>query len=95
MQDGKQAARLGILEAPDPSKLKKEGGVLFSDPDATPVAARDVRIETGTLEGANVDPASELARLMDTQRELEANANMIRYQDSTLDKLVNQVGKIS
>ena len=45
-------------------------------------------------ERANVDPATELAALMDTQRQLEANANMIRYQDQTLSKLVNEVGKI-
>ena len=32
---------------------------------------------------------------MDAQRQLEANANMIRYQDSTLQRLVNDVGKIS
>jgi flagellar basal body rod protein FlgG len=32
---------------------------------------------------------------MDAQRQLEANANMIRYQDSTLAKLVNEVGKVA
>jgi flagellar basal body rod protein FlgG len=32
---------------------------------------------------------------METQRELEANANMIHIQDETLDKLVNDVGRIS
>jgi flagellar basal body rod protein FlgG len=36
-----------------------------------------------------------MAALMDTQRQLEANANMIKYQDQTLDELVNTVGKIS
>ena len=43
----------------------------------------------------NVDPTTELAELMETQRNLEANANMIKYQDSTLQRLVNDVGKIS
>jgi hypothetical protein len=32
---------------------------------------------------------------MDAQRQLEANANMIRYQDAALGKLVNEVGKIA
>ena len=31
---------------------------------------------------------------MEAQRQLEANANMIRYQDQTLGRLVNEVGKI-
>ena len=46
-------------------------------------------------ERANVDPAIELAELMDAQRQLEANANMIKYQDTMLQRLVNDVGKIS
>ena len=46
------------------------------------------------LEHANVEPATELADLMDAQRQLEANANMIRYQDQTLSRLVNDVAKI-
>jgi flagellar basal body rod protein FlgG len=32
---------------------------------------------------------------MEAQRQLEANANMIKYQDQMLAKLVNEVGKIS
>jgi len=32
---------------------------------------------------------------MDAQRQLEANANMIRYQDSMLAKVCNDVGKIT
>ena len=54
---------------------------------------------TGTLrsqfvERSNVDPTLELTQLMDAQRQLEANANMIRYQDHTMGTLVNEVGKI-
>ena len=47
------------------------------------------------LEKANVDPTTEITRLMETQRLLEANANMIRYQDQSLSRAVNDVGKIS
>jgi len=48
----------------------------------------------GFLERSNVDPAVELSQLMSAQRELEANANMIRYQDQTLQRLVNDVAKV-
>ena len=46
------------------------------------------------IERSNVEPANELTLLMEAQRQLEANANMIRYQDQTLSRLVNDVGKI-
>ena len=42
----------------------------------------------------NPGPTTELAALMDAQRQLEANANMIRYQDQMLSRLVNDVAKI-
>ena len=60
--------------------------------DLTP--AMTATLHNESVERANLDPATELAALMDTQRQLEANANMIRYQDQTLSKLVNEVGKI-
>jgi flagellar basal body rod protein FlgG len=50
---------------------------------------------TNFIEQSNVDPTTEMADLMDSQRQLEANANMIRTQESTLQLLVNNVGKIS
>jgi len=58
-------------------------------------AAAAATLQPASVARANVHPAIELSALMDTQRQLEANANMIRYQDQTLQRLVNDVGKIS
>jgi flagellar basal body rod protein FlgG len=84
-----------VFRVPDPQNLTKRGGQLLSHPNAAALPhADDALIRSGAVERANVDPATELASLMDAQRQLEANANMIRYQDQTLGKLVNEVGKI-
>jgi flagellar basal-body rod protein FlgF len=93
-QHGRPVARLGVFDVADKSKLTKQGGTLISygPQDLQPAAAATLHNEA--VERANVDPATELTALMDTQRQLEANANMIRYQDQTLAKLVNEVGKI-
>jgi flagellar basal-body rod protein FlgF len=95
-QGGRPVARVGLFDAPDRRRLVKHGGTLlsFGDQQLTPVPAGASAIHGGFVERANVDPATELSALMDTQRQLEANANMIRYQDQTLAKLVNEVGKI-
>ena len=90
-----EIARLGVFDVPDRSKLTKQGGTLLAYPDRLaikPVATPDLHAQF--IEGSNVDATIELADLMETQRQLEANANMIRYQDQTLQKLVNEVGKI-
>jgi flagellar basal body rod protein FlgG len=92
-QGGIATGRVGVFDVADRSQLSKRGGTLLAHDGQT------LRPATGSLrsefiERANVDPATELAELMETQRQLEANANMIRYQDQTLGRLVNEVGKI-
>ncbi len=93
-QDNKPIAKLGVVDVPDPSKLKNQSGTLLSYPQLADLTPSTSPIRSETVENANVDPATELTALMETQRQLEANANMIHYQDSTLDKLVNTVGKV-
>lgn len=94
-QDGKAVARVGVFDVPDPSKITKHGGLLLDYPDTASVRpSATSSVHGGFLERSNVDPAVELTQLMAAQRELEANANMIRYQDQTLQRLVNDVAKV-
>jgi flagellar basal-body rod protein FlgG len=93
---GQPLAQLGVFDVPDQSQLVKQGGNLFDYPNLAksikPSESSELR--SGFVERANVDPTSEMTQLMETQRQLEANANMIRYQDQSLTRLVNDVGKI-
>ncbi|HTL27894.1 MAG TPA: flagellar hook-basal body protein [Tepidisphaeraceae bacterium] len=91
---GKPIAKLGLFSVANPHELKKEGDTLMSVANTNKIAPSKATVVGGALERSNVDPAIELSVLMDAQRQLEANANMIKYQDSTLQKLVNEVGKI-
>jgi flagellar basal-body rod protein FlgF len=93
-QAGQPAARLGLFSVKDPGRFTKRGEMLLDHPDVNALAAATSQLHSGAVERANVDPTTELALLMDAQRQLEANANMIRYQDTMLGKLVNEVGKI-
>ncbi len=94
-QAGKTVARIGIFDAGNPAALQKDGGTLLSIPAGTKLTPATPIVRTGFVERSNVDPATEMVELMDTQRQLEANANMIQIQDQTLDKLVNDVGKVT
>ena len=95
-QKGKLVGRIAVVDVADPSQLKKSGGNMLSIADPKEIRpANGVLLQAGYQERANVEPSSELASLMDAQRQLEANANMIRYQDQMLSKLCNDVGKIS
>jgi flagellar basal body rod protein FlgG len=95
-QNGKPVGRVAVVDVADPRQLVKSGGNMLAYADE-----KQIRPATGALlrsefqERANLDPSTELTSLMEAQRQLEANANMIKYQDQMLAKLVNEVGKIS
>ncbi|HWE95839.1 MAG TPA: flagellar basal-body rod protein FlgF [Tepidisphaeraceae bacterium] len=94
-QDGKLAGQIGLFDVPDRTKLSKQGGTMLNHPDVKQLRPATGTVHSGFVERSNVDPTTELAELMDAQRQLEANANMIQSQDQTLQKLVNEVGKIA
>jgi flagellar basal-body rod protein FlgF len=94
--DGKVVAQLGVFDVPDQSKLVKQGASLFGYPDLPKsLKPSDSELRSEVVERSNVDPTTELTQLMECQRQLEANANMIRYQDQSLTRLVSDVGRIS
>ena len=97
MQKGVFVAQLAVVDVPNPKLLTKHGGGMLDYPNLTKATreATGAQVRGGFNERANVEPATELTQLMDAQRQLEANANMIRYQDQTLQRLCNDVGKIS
>jgi flagellar basal body rod protein FlgG len=93
-QGAEFVAQVGVFKVDNPSRLvKSEGSTLL--PGQAKLTRADTTIRAQFVEHANIDPTVELTALMQTQRELEANANMIRYQDQMLAKAVNEVGKIS
>jgi flagellar basal-body rod protein FlgF len=94
-QPGRRPIQIGLADVADPRALRKDGDSLLSATDPTAIAPYAATVVKGTLERSNVDPATELSALMETQRQLQANANMIETQDGMLDKLVNDAGKIS
>jgi flagellar basal-body rod protein FlgG len=87
-------ARLGVVNVPDKTSLRQIGKTLLSHPNVRQLGQSDSSLQSGFVETSNVDPTRELTELINAQRQLEANANMIRFQDQTLGKLVNEVGKI-
>jgi flagellar basal body rod protein FlgG len=93
-RDGQRLAQIGVFTVDQPGKLDKQAGTILRYDTPAGVTAAEVPVRGEFLERSNVDPTIELTELMKTQRLLEANANLIRVQDQTLAKLVNEVGKI-
>lgn len=94
LRDGETyIATIGTFMPTDVRTIRPEGETLF-DPGTGPLREIPPRLQGGFIERSNVEPARELIAMMEAQRALDANANMIRYTDQTLGRLVNDVGRI-
>ena len=91
---GATVGRVGTFDVPTPAALSPLGGGRYAPADRSLVTPAPALVRGGFVERSNVDPAVELTRLIDAQRQLEANATMIRLQDQTLARLVNDAMKV-
>ena len=95
--DGREAGKLQ-LAAWDPARMEKLGDGLYvrKSEDFEGVGdetAVQGRIEQGFLEQANVNVVEEMVRMISVMRSYEANQKTIQMQDSSLNKVINDVGR--
>lgn len=96
-----QTARLGIGYSDDPSsQLMKDGEGLYKavDDEGLPsaYAAVDGGFSTkqGFLEGSNVDQSRTMTEMMSAYRSFESSQKVLQAYDKSLDKAVNEVGRL-
>ena len=94
--DNLPVGKLGIVEFANTNILTKAGHNVFSTSVAggsTP--ARETEVIQGAIERSNVNPISSLTQLLSMYRQFEASARTIDAFDRTLDRVVNELGRIS
>lgn len=72
--------------------LESLGNTLFTSNEAPFVIEGEVK--QGFLESSNVDIVDELVRMIEISREFEANQKLLHAADETLNKAVNDVGRV-
>ena len=88
------------LEAWDPSRMTKWGEGLYgkSEADIEVTAespnAPDAKVVQGYLEESNSKVIEGMVDMITVTRAYDANQKAIQIQDSTLDKVINEVGKV-
>lgn len=85
-------AQLQLVTFADLKVLTKVGNNLFSGPLTAMNANCQVR--QGWLEGSNVDLGSEMVNMIAVQRNYESNQRMISMINDTLQKTVNEIGRV-
>lgn len=87
---------LQIVDFPRPYRLNKIGDGLFEAEEETAFQLNidQFKLRQGHLEQANVEIIEEMVNLIQTARDFETNQKSITMQDTTLDRAVNDVGRI-
>ena len=92
-----QIGRLKIVRFPRERELRREGNSFYYEDEWTGkpyIAEGDERpnVLQGFLEAGNVNPVTEMTRMIEVQRAYEANQKSIQSHDQLLAKLSSEVG---
>lgn len=97
IQRGESKGALKITDFKKPYKMYRCGESRFrpllADNDSTVQSAGFV-IRQGYLEGSNVDIIRNMVQMISANRNFEADQKALHAQDETLEKAVNQVGRL-
>ena len=93
-QDGAQVASLQITDFEDYDYLERYGENYFEPVEGARTVAADTQVYSGYLELANISVVTEMVNMIAIQRQYDANQKVITTYDDTLDKAVNQTGRI-
>lgn len=100
VQNGNAVGTIGIAYAENSLALAKEGDGLFrledggELPSAFTANGVQFAIEQGMLEQSNVDTGRTMTEMMTAYRAFEANQKVLQAYDRSLEKAVNEIGKV-
>ena len=94
MQNNQIVGTIGMVDVDNYDYLEKYGENLYNLLPGGNRIATDANIAQGTLETSNVNVVNEMVNMITIQRAYEAGQKVITSIDGTLDRAVNNVGKV-
>lgn len=99
VENGATVAQLEVMFIQNSNNLVKEGNGLLRLENAQPVSAIGnpnvtYQLQQGFIERSNVDLQQTMTEMLSAYRTFEANQKVLQTYDQSLDKAVNQVGRI-
>ena len=88
---GEPFARIGLWQASDPLSLRHQGGTMFEAKDIEP--AEGGTLMQGALEDSNVNPISEIARMITVQRAYEMGQKFLDTEDERARSVIQALGR--
>ncbi|MBS4178074.1 flagellar hook-basal body protein [Lederbergia citrea] len=96
-ENGVQIAQLGIAVAENADSLIKEGDGLFRTENNTPLpnAGQAFAVAQGFIEGSTVDASRSMTEMLTAFRAFEANQKILQAYDKSMEKAVNEIGRVN
>lgn len=89
--DGAPVAQIGLWQPADPLSLRHQAGTMFSADALEPAVA--AVLHQGFIEESNVEPVSEIARMITVQRAYELGQKFLDAEDARLRGVVQTLGR--
>lgn len=93
-QNGQVVANIGYVDFEDYNYLAKYGENMYDLVDGGTVIESEATVRQGIIESSNVNVVSEMVNMITISRAYQAGQKIINAVDETLDKAVNQVGRV-
>ncbi len=89
--DGTAVGKIGLWAPSDPLSLQHQAGTMFSASALEPVEGGQML--QGFLEDSNVNPVSEIARMIEVQRAYELGASFLDQEDKRMRGVIETLGR--
>ena len=95
LQNGGEVGQLSVEEFHEPQWLEKMGNSYFRNTHPNNLKNENVKskIHQGFVEGSNVNPVSEMTRLIEATRAYESHMQAVRTYQDIDSKSVNEIAK--
>jgi flagellar basal-body rod protein FlgF len=88
---GQPLAQIGLWRPTDPLSLRHQGGTLFEATEVEPV--ENAVLLQGFVEESNVNPISEIARMIAVQRAYETGQGFLDKEDERMRGVIQTLGR--
>lgn len=89
--NGEPIAQIGLWRPADPLALRHQSGTLFDGGALEPV--EEATVMQGMLEESNVEPVSEIARMIEVQRAYELGQKFLDAEDERVRGVIQALGR--
>lgn len=93
-QEGELVDTINVVDFTDYNYLAKYGENLYDLVEGGTMQESAARVQQGVLEMSNMNIVSEMVDMIAITRNFESNQKVMQTIDDTLDKTVNQVGRV-